>query len=375
MLKFFDHTKQLDRIRHELNKRFSDVLEKGQFIQGSEVREVEHELANYLGIKHCISTSNGSDALLAALMAIGVAPGDEVITPAFSYIAAAESIKLLGATPVYIDVDRHTFNLDSSQLKVLINTKTKAIIAIDLFGQSADYDAIFKAVEGTDIIVIEDAAQSFGAQYRNRKAGTLADIATTSFFPTKPLGCFGDGGAIFTDNPQLAQALREITQHGQSEKYHHHRVGINGRLDTLQAAVLLEKLPFFDQDIGDRKEAANFYDELIFEYLSTWNIKKPLIEEHNQSVYAQYTISTEHRDKLQKILGSAGIPTAIHYPIPVYNQWHNKPVTRLPVTEELCSSVISLPFYPAIPRNDQLKVIKAISTGLRQLTPQALYNN
>ena len=370
-VKFFDHTQQLNRIQKELDRRFKNVLQQGQFIQGPEVREIESVLANYLGVKHCISTSNGTDALLAALMASGVSEGDEVITPAFSYIAAAESIKILGATPIYIDVDRNNFNIDVNQLQSLLSDKTKAIIAIDLFGQSADYNAIDAVLDSSHITVIEDAAQSFGARYHQRKAGSLADISTTSFFPTKPLGCFGDGGAIFTNNTQLAQVLREITLHGQREKYQHKRLGFNGRLDTIQAAVLLAKMPEFDQEISDRQAAATFYNELVAENLSEWSINYPLIENHNTSTHAQYTLKVTHRNELQRFMASEGIPTAIHYPIPIYKQWQEKSHPQLTITESLCKSVISLPMYAAIPRSDQIKVIKTMAKGLKHLTSTA----
>ncbi|MEH6558989.1 MAG: DegT/DnrJ/EryC1/StrS family aminotransferase [Oceanicoccus sp.] len=366
-IKYFDHLPQLKTIQSEIDSRFASVFQHGQFVQGPEVKEVEDVLANYLGVNNCISTSNGTDALLVALMAADINPGDEVITPGFSYIAAAESIKLLGATPVYIDVNSKTYNIDTDFLAAAINNKTKAIVAVDLFGQSADYDKIFSVIGNNKITVIEDAAQSFGSVYKNRKAGTLADIATTSFFPTKPLGCFGDGGAIFTDNNKLAEIIREITLHGQKKKYQHVRVGINGRLDTLQAAVLMAKLPHFNDDIDHRRQAARKYDDFITHYLSPWKIRAPQIEDHNQSVYAQYTIKIDKRDEIQQYLANRGIPTAIHYPAPIYSQWGESNVNHLPVTEKLCRSVISLPFYPSIPEGQQAIVIEAIADALSEL--------
>lgn len=365
--KYFDHLPQLKTIQSEIDSRFASIFQHGQFVQGPEVREVESALATYLGVKNCISTSNGTDAILVALMAADINPGDEVITPGFSYIAAAESIKLLGATPVYIDVSSKTYNIDTDFLAAAINNKTKAIVAVDLFGQSADYDKIFSVIGDNKITVIEDAAQSFGSVYKNRKAGTLADIATTSFFPTKPLGCFGDGGAIFTNNNKLAEIIREITSHGQKKKYQHVRVGINGRLDTLQAAVLLAKLPHFDDDIDHRRQAARRYDELVTHYLSPWEIGPPQMADHNQSVYAQYTLQVNKRDEIQHYLAQRGIPTAIHYPTPIYSQWGESNVSHLPVTEKLCLSVISLPFYPSIPEDQQVIVIKTMADALSML--------
>lgn len=363
-IEFFSQQSLLKRIAEPLRQRMDDVITKGNFIQGAEVAELENALADIAGVKHCIGVSNGSDALLLALMAAGVTRGDEVITPAFSYIAAAESVRLLGATPVYVEVEERTYNLDASRLKHAVSEKTKAIVVIDMFGQVADYDAVEAVVGKSGIVVIEDAAQSFGATRAGKKAGAFGRIATTSFFPTKPLGCFGDGGALFTNDSGLAVQLRQIALHGQSEKYRHERLGINARLDTLQAAVLLAKLPEFEFELEQRREAAAYYDELVDAQLANKGVSSPYVEASCRSVYAQYTLCVEKRDELRRQLLARGIPTAVHYPVPIYSQWSGVPTERLPVTEKLCNRVLSLPFYPGIARENQRAVIRSIGKAL-----------
>lgn len=360
-MKFFDHQTTLDLIRPQIDKRIKKIIDEGQFIQGEELRLFEDQLASFCNVIHCIGTSNGTDALLVSLMALGISPGDEVITPAFSYIAASEACRLLKATLVFIDVEPDTYNIDPSLLPSLITNKTKAIIAIDLFGQPANYAAIREAIAGKNITIIEDAAQSMGAKQLSQRAGSLADIATTSFFPTKPLAGFGDGGAILTNDAEVAQVARQITQHGQSQKYIHSRVGLNARLDTIQAGVLLEKMVVFEKTILQRQQAAQVYNQLIKENLYKWQIVPAFIQENNESVYAQYTIQVPNRDELAASLAKLNIPTAVYYPQPIYKQWKNKTNFSLPITEKLCNSVLSLPFYPGIPKIDQVKVIESLA--------------
>ncbi len=359
-IKFFCQKALLERISNPLQSRIESVISEGNFIKGPEVGELEQSLAALAGVEHCIGVSSGTDALLASLMAIGITPGDEVITPAFSYIAAAESIKLLGAKPVYVEVNERTYNLDPSTLPEVITDKTKAIIAVDMFGQVADYNAMEALLENTGITLIEDAAQSFGAQRERIKAGSFGKIATTSFFPTKPLGCFGDGGAIFTNDNELASLIRQITVHGQSKKYHHDHLGLNARLDTIQAAILLAKLPEFEFELQLRREAAEYYDTLVTTHLSELGIVKPYVDPSCISVHAQYTLQFTGRDELRRQLTARGIPTAVHYPLPIYSQWGGETSVRLHITEQLCNKVLSLPFYPGISQEDQLTVIQGI---------------
>ncbi|MEG1203471.1 MAG: DegT/DnrJ/EryC1/StrS aminotransferase family protein, partial [Comamonas sp.] len=291
---FIDLKTQYQRLKRDIDAGIERVLAHGQYILGPEVAELEEKLAAYTGAKYCISVANGTDALQIAQMALGIGPGDEVITPGFTYIATAETVALLGAKPVYVDVDRHTYNLDPTQLEAAITSRTKAIIPVSLYGQCADYDAINAIAQKHRIPVIEDAAQSFGASYKGKKSCNLTTIACTSFFPSKPLGCYGDGGAIFTNDDELAKAMRQIARHGQDRRYHHVRVGVNSRLDTLQAAILLPKLAVLDEEIAQRQQAAQRYTQLLGQHgIST----SPPIEAYNTSAWAQYTIQVDRREQ------------------------------------------------------------------------------
>ncbi len=368
-MQFIDLKTQQDRIRSELDRRIHSVLEHGQYILGPEVNELEERLATYTGAKYCISCGNGTDALMIAQMAIGIGPGDEVIVPGFSYIATAETVALLGAKPVYVDIDPRTYNLNAALLEKAITTRTKAIIPVSLFGQCADFDSINMVVESHNklrlesggqnpIIVIEDAAQSFGASYKGRKSCSLSTIACTSFFPSKPLGCYGDGGAIFTSDDELATIIRQIARHGQDRRYHHVRVGVNSRLDTLQAAIILAKLDIFDEELELRQQVADEYLKCFSEYNE--QIILPYVESQNTSVWAQFTLQVENRDEVQKVLNEAGIPTAVHYPIPLNKQ----PAVAdmqigLPVGDSVAKQVISLPMHPYFSDGQQLKVVEA----------------
>lgn len=349
---FIDLKTQQDRIRPSLDRRMNAVLEHGQYIMGPEVFELEEKLARHVGVKHCISVANGTDALLIALMALGIKAGDEVITTPFSFFATAEVIMLLGATPVFVDIDARTYNLDPSLLEAVITPKSKAIIPVSLYGQCADLDAINAIADKHGIPVIEDAAQSFGATYKGRQSCGLSTIGCTSFFPSKPLGCYGDGGACFTNDDKLAEAMKSIRLHGQDRRYHHPMVGLNGRLDTLQAAILLAKLEVFEEEVTLRAKVASRYSEKLSKYVVT-----PYIEPHNSCVYAQYTVQVADRELLQDKLKEHGIPTAVHYPIPLHMQpvfsEKNIPAGSFPISEQCAKRVMSLPMSPWLTEEQQ----------------------
>jgi UDP-2-acetamido-2-deoxy-ribo-hexuluronate aminotransferase len=368
-MQFIDLGTQQERIRASIDARMAAVLAHGQYILGPEVAELESELARRAGAKHCICVANGTDALQLALMALGIGRGHEVITPAFSYVAAAEVIALLGATPVLVDVDPKSFNLDPSAVQAAITDNTRAIIAVDLFGQCADYDALTDMVAGRNIAVIEDAAQSFGATYRGRQACSLGTIATTSFFPSKPLGCYGDGGACFTDDDALAALLRSIRAHGQAERYHHVRVGVNARLDTLQAAILLAKLEIFDEEIELRQAAAERYHRLISGAGLADAIIIPQVEADCTSVWAQYTVRVRDRAGVIVRMTDSGVPTTVHYPRALHQQEAFDDLARLPGavphSEAAAAEVLSLPMHPYLSEADQAKVVAALAAAVR----------
>lgn len=349
-MEFIDLKAQYSKLKAQIDAGIQKVLDHGQYILGPEVAELEEKLAAYTGAKHCITCANGTDALQIAQMALGIGAGDEVITPGFTYIATAETVALLGAKPVYVDVDPKTYNLDVSKLEAAITPKTKAIIPVSLYGQCADFDAINAIAAKYDIPVIEDAAQSFGATYKGRKSCNLSTIACTSFFPSKPLGCYGDGGAIFTNDDELATVIRQIARHGQDRRYHHIRVGVNSRLDTLQAAILLPKLAVLDEEIKARQQVAENYTRLFNEMGITTT---PFIEEHNQCAWAQYTIQVKNREDVQAKLKEQSIPTAVHYPIPLNKQ----PAVAdnsiaLPVGDAIAERVVSLPIHAYLPTSN-----------------------
>ncbi|WP_430619975.1 DegT/DnrJ/EryC1/StrS family aminotransferase [Vibrio cholerae] len=358
-MQFIDLGAQQARIKQKIDAGIQKVLAHGQYILGPEVAELEQKLTEYTGAKHCISVANGTDALQIAQMALGIGPGDEVITPGFTYIATAETVALLGAKPVYVDVCPKTYNLDPAKLEAAITPKTKAIIPVSLYGQCADFDAINAIAAKYDIPVIEDSAQSFGASYKGKKSCNLSTIACTSFFPTKPLGCYGDGGAIFTNDDELALVMRQIARHGQDRRYHHIRVGVNSRLDTLQAAILLPKLDVLDEEIELRNKVAATYANLLQQV----GIKTvPHIEDHNVSAWAQYTIRVKNREQVQQKLQQAGIPTAVHYPIPLNKQ----PAVadrsiQLSIGDEIAQEVMSLPMHPYLTEQDIQRVVEGLA--------------
>ncbi|MGU9805365.1 UNVERIFIED_CONTAM: DegT/DnrJ/EryC1/StrS family aminotransferase [Pseudomonas sp. CM11] len=344
MIEFIDLKSQQVRIKDKIDAGIQRVLSHGQYILGPEVAELEEKLAQFVGANHCITCANGTDALQIAQMALGIGPGDEVITPGFTYIATAETVALLGAKPVYVDIDPRTYNLDPQKLEAAITPRTKAIIPVSLYGQCADYDAINAIAAKYSIPVIEDAAQSFGATYKGKRSCNLTTIACTSFFPSKPLGCYGDGGAIFTNDDELAKVLRQIARHGQDRRYHHVRVGVNSRLDTLQAAILLPKLEIFEKELEQRQRVAKLYDESL-KALGVNTV--PYVEEWNTSAYAQYTILVDERDQLQETLKKQGIPTAVHYPIPLNKQPAVADASaQLPTGDRVAEQVMSLPMHP-----------------------------
>ena len=358
-MQFIDLGAQQARIRASIDARMAAVLAHGQYILGPEVAELESELARRAGTRHCIGVANGTDALQLALMALGIGPGHEVITPAFSYVAAAEVIALLGATPVLVDVDPKSFNVDPSAVRAAVTDRTRAIIAVDLFGQCADYEALADIADGQNIAVIEDAAQSFGATYRGRRACALGAIATTSFFPSKPLGCYGDGGAIFTNDLELATIARQIARHGQDRRYHHIRVGVNSRLDTLQAAILIPKLGILDDEIAARQKVSEQY--AVLGDLSTVKAL-PHIQPCNQSAWAQFTVRVENRSDVQAALKAFGVPTAVHYPMPLAKQPAVADLTAsLPLSEAAADTVLSLPMHAYMMGADINKVVEAFT--------------
>jgi UDP-2-acetamido-2-deoxy-ribo-hexuluronate aminotransferase len=370
-MEFIDLKSQYQRLKTEIDAGIHRVLDHGQYILGPEVAELEEKLAAYTGAKHCITVANGTDALQIAQMALGIGPGDEVITPGFTYIATAETVALLRAKPVYVDIDHRTYNLDPALLEAAITPRTKAIIPVSLYGQCADFDAINAIAAKHGIPVIEDAAQSFGATYKGRKSCNLTTIACASFFPSKPLGCYGDGGAIFTNDDELAKVMRQIARHGQDRRYHHIRVGVNSRLDTLQAAILLPKLAVLDKELAQRQRAADTYNELFSSVIASVArqsipaIKTPYLEPHNTSAWAQYTIQVPNRATLQEQLKQAGIPTAVHYPIPLNVQPAVADTTaQLPVGDAVAQRVMSLPMSADLTAADQQTILNVLETLL-----------
>ena len=360
MLNFIDLAAQQARIKSQIDANIQTVLAHGHYILGPEVAELEAELAAYCGAKYCISCANGTDALQIALMALGVGHGDEVITPGFTYIATAETVALLGAKPIYVDIDEQTYNIDPAKIEAAITDKTKAIIPVSLYGQCADFDAVNAIAAKHKLPVIEDAAQSFGAIYKGTKSGNLSTIACTSFFPSKPLGCYGDGGAIFTNDEQLATVIRQTARHGQDRRYHHIRIGVNSRLDTLQAAILLPKLAILEEEMQLRQKVAQMYTTA----LQAAGLAAPFIEPHNRSAYAQFTIRIKNRAAVQTALKEAGIPTAVHYPIPRTKQPAVASDAVLPVGDLVAEEVLSLPMHPYMTQEQVQQVVAALKSAL-----------
>jgi UDP-2-acetamido-2-deoxy-ribo-hexuluronate aminotransferase len=356
-------------LREAVDARIAALLDHGQYILGPEVAELEQRLAAYVGVEHCISVASGTDALLIVLMALGVGAGDEVITTPFSFIATAETIALLGAVPVYTDIDPRTYNLDPARIEAAITPRTKAIIPVSLYGQPADFPAINAIAERHGLLVIEDGAQSFGARQDGRRSCSLSAIGTTSFFPSKPLGGYGDGGACFTNDAELAGLMRRISRHGQSRRYFHTEVGVNGRIDTLQAAILLAKLELFDDEVASRQRIGERYSQC---FQAAGVATTPYLAPGNTSVYAQYTIELDNRSPVQEALKASGIPTAVHYPTLLCQQ----PALQscgsrcsagcaTPLAQRASERVMSLPMHPYLSEHDQDQVVAAVAAALR----------
>lgn len=358
-MQFVDLAAQQARIKDKIDANIQKVLAHGKYILGPEVAELEKKLAEFCGAKHCVTVANGTDALQIAQMALGVRHGDEVIVPGFSYIATAETPAVLGAKPVYVDIDPKTYNMDPAKLEAAITPRTKAIIPVSLYGQCADFDTINAIAEKHGIPVIEDGAQSFGASYKGRKSSNLSTVGCTSFFPSKPLGCYGDGGAIFTNDDELAVVIRQIARHGQDRRYHHIRVGVNSRLDTLQAAILLPKLEILTEEVELRNQVAERYTRLLEK---TGISTAPFVEGHNVSAWAQYTVRVENRGDVQNTLKEADVPTAVHYPIPLNKQPAVADAAAdLPVGDAVAGLVLSLPMHPYLDERDQIAVVEALT--------------
>lgn len=372
-MEFIDLKSQYHASRELINRRIQAVLDHGQYIMGPEVAELEERLAAYTGARHCVTVASGTEALLIALMALGIRPGDEIVTTPFTFIATAEVIVLLGAVPVFVDVDARTGNLDPALLETRIGPRTRAIVPVSLYGQPADMDEINAIAARHGLHVIEDGAQSFGADYRGRKSGNLSTIGCTSFFPSKPLGCYGDGGALFTSDDNLARAMREIRVHGQSRRYVHTRIGVGGRMDTLQCAVVLAKLERFDWELERRNQVAALYDALLSGRITIVERARD-----RSNVFAQYTVMVDERERIQAALHAARIPTAIHYPVPVHLQpaYAHLGVPGLcPIAERLAEHVMSLPMGPYMTGADVQQVaaalLKAIGRMSEMATPDA----
>ena len=357
-MEFTDLKAQYRVLKTEIDARMQRVLEHGQYILGPEVRELEEKLATYTGSRHCITVASGTEALLIALMALEIKPGDEVITTPFTFVATGEMIVLLGAKPVFVDVEEDSANIDASRIATAITPKTRAIMPVSLYGQPADMDEINALAARHRLAVIEDAAQSFGATYKGRKSCNLSTIGATSFFPSKPLGCYGDGGALFTNDDALATAMREIRHHGQSGRYVHTRIGVGGRMDSLQCAVVLAKLGRFEWELERRIALARRYDRLLERF-------RPIrVKPDRTSVFAQYTLRTAQRDRIQQVLKDKGIPTAVHYPQSLHQQPAYAAAYRglsFPMSEKLAREVISLPMSADLAEADQDRIAAALA--------------
>ncbi len=358
-MEFIDLKTQQERIRKDIDNRIARVLDHGQYIMGPEIAELEKVLASYVGVKHCITNSSGTDALLLAMMAMDIGPGDEVITTPFTFFATGEMVSLIGAKLVLVDIDPNTYNLDPKKIEKAITTKTKAIVPVSLYGLSCDFDTINEIAAKYKIPVFEDAAQAFGATYKGKKACSLTTIGCTSFFPSKPLGGYGDSGACFTNDDEFAKRMKELRVHGQESRYYHTRVGLNGRMDTMQAAILLSKMEIFEEEVKAREQIGARYTKLI-----DGRLKVQEIPEGYTNVYAQYTVEVDDRKMVQAKLQEMGIPTAVHYPIPMHLQpvYHSLGYKKgdFPHSERAGERVMSLPMHPYLDEKTQDKIVKCL---------------
>lgn len=362
---FIDLKTQYSAYKTEIDQAIERVLKHGRFVMGPEVEELEQQLASYVGVKHCITTASGTDSLEIALRALGIGPGDEVITVPFTWISTAEAVELVGAKPVFVDIEPETYNIDVPRIQGAITSATKAIIPVSLFGQIPDLEKISQIADQNNLVVIEDGAQSFGAIRHGKRSCGIAEIGSTSFFPAKPFGCYGDGGALFTDDDDRATTMRCIRSHGGERRHHHTLVGMNGRFDTIQAAILLAKLPHFSKELSNREAAGQYYSEALEDVCQV-----PTLERGNTHVYGQYTIRVPSRDQFQEKLKKQGIPTAVYYP----KCLHEQPVFSklgyelgdFPVSEKASKEVVSLPMHPFLSTEDQDIVIAAAKAAMRE---------
>ena len=371
-MRFIDLNRQYRAYKEEIDRAVAEVLASGQFILGSKVEELEQELARFVGRSHAIGVSSGTDGLLLALMALGVEPGDLVITTPFTFIATAEVIALLRARPLFVDIEPETCNIsvqaaaEALELLRRQGRRAKGMVAVSLYGQCPDMDGLQDLAREHGLFLVEDGCQSFGALYKGRPSCGLGDVGVTSFFPSKPLGCYGDGGMIFVDDDGLARTLRMLRVHGQDRRYHHALLGINGRLDALQAAILLVKFRHFQDEVARRQEAAARYQRLLEDLAP--QVRPVAVKEDRISVFAQYTVRVEagRRDQIRRVLADQGIPTAVHYPVPL----HRQPVFAdaehfgLPEAERAAAEVLSLPMHPFLEEEEQARVVEALAKAL-----------
>ena len=361
-MKFADLGIQFLAYENEIRAALDKVLASTAFINGPAVSELEDALASYCGAEYAVTCASGTDALLLGLMAQEIQPGDEVIVPAFTYIATASMVAFYKARPVFVDVDPITYTIDTKCITEAITSRTKGIIPVSLFGQCAEMDEINNIASANGLWVMEDAAQSFGAAYKGQMSCNLSELSATSFFPAKPLGCYGDGGAVFTNDNKLAERIRMLRNHGQLKRYHHKVIGINGRMDTLQAAVLQVKLNYFQEEVVMRNTVAERYTEML-----SGIVDVPTVLDGNTSTWAQYTIRTSKRDEIRKSLNKAGIPSAIHYPVPLGKQEafaHCGSQMETPVADNLALTVLSLPMHAFISADDQHRVVECLKAAL-----------
>ena len=363
-MQFIDLNSQHKLIEDKVKDSLNDIFTNSRYIMGSEVTEIENRLAEFTEAKHAIACASGTDALQIALMALDLKAGDEVITTPFTFFATGEVIALLGLKPVFVDIERKSYNINPELIEDKITNRTKAIIPVSLYGQCANMDKINAIAQKHGITVIEDAAQSFGAEYKDRKSCNLSEISTTSFFPSKPLGCYGDGGMVFTNNDKIADKLRMIRNHGQEQRYHHPILGVNSRLDTMQAAVLLAKMDIFANEVESRKRIGARYSKLLSDF-----VKTPIVLENQTHIYAQYTIEVDNREQFCASMKDLGIPTAVHYPVPLHFQPVFKDVEvkegELAIAEEVAQKVVSLPMHPYLDEETQDKVIEGVKKCLQ----------
>tara|TARA_Y100000813_G_scaffold191912_1_gene169431 strand:- start:6517 stop:7602 length:1086 start_codon:yes stop_codon:yes gene_type:complete len=350
---FIDLQSQYQSYKEEIDSAIHAVLDTSQYIMGPAVKELELKLANYTGAKHAVACASGTDALLIALLAIGIKPGDEIITTPFTFISSSEVISQLGAIPVFVDIEEDTYNINANKIEEKITNRTKAIIPVSLYGQTADMDLINEIANRNNLLVIEDAAQSFGASYKGIKSCNLSHIGCTSFFPSKPLGCYGDGGALFTSNDEFAEKARMFLAHGSKKRYVHEVIGLNGRIDTIQAAIVGVKLKYFDDEVQKRESIGNRYINL----LKDKQLKLPVIREGRTSVFAQFTVQSDRRERLMQLLKDKDVPSAIHYPTPLHlqkcYQSLNYKVGDFPISEKAANEVFSLPMSPFLTEKQQ----------------------